>query len=228
MNRRLVIFDLDGTLVDSQDHIVAALRFAYGQLDLTPPGRARLLSIVGLSLPQVFAELSPECSPSQRDALVDAYKSAFVRNRAAGTPHGEAQLFHGARDVVEALGSEPGTILGIATGKARRGVDHFFGVHGLGAHFSTVQTADDHPSKPDPSMIRAAMDQVGAAAHATIMVGDTDFDVAMGRAAGVRTIGVSWGYHPVDRLVAAGADAIVDDFATLLGHLHPAAKAGAA
>jgi len=228
MNRRLVIFDLDGTLVDSQDQIVAALRHAYAQLYLVPPGRSRLLSIVGLSLPQVFAELSPDCGPDQRAALVTAYKSAFVRNRADDLPKNHAQLYQGAREIVETLGADPGTVLGIATGKARRGVDHFFGVHGLGPHFATVQTADDHPSKPDPSMILAAMAQTGIGAEATWMVGDTAFDIAMGRAAGVRTVAVDWGYHPRERLAAAGADAIIDDFAALQGHLGTTAQRGVA
>ena len=106
-----------------------------------------------------------------------------------------------------------GIPLGIATGKSRRGLDHVLAAHGLAPMFATTQVADDHPSKPHPSMIRAALAETGADPAQSVMIGDTSFDMDMGRAAGVRTIGVSWGYHP--RAALAGADAVIDGFDAL-------------
>jgi phosphoglycolate phosphatase len=103
----------------------------------------------------------------------------------------------------------------VATGKARPGLDHALALHDLAGYFATTQTADAHPSKPDPSMLHAALAETGATAARGVMIGDTEFDVAMGRAAGFATIGVAWGYHPRARLEAAGADVIVDAFDAL-------------
>jgi phosphoglycolate phosphatase len=128
---------------------------------------------------------------------------------------GVAPLYPGARAAVERLAAEPGTLLGIATGKARRGLDHLLLAHDLGRYFATAQTADRHPSKPDPSMLLAALAETGAGAGEAVMIGDTAFDVAMGRAAGMATIGVAWGYHPRERLRDAGADMIVESFDAL-------------
>jgi phosphoglycolate phosphatase len=115
------------------------------------------------------------------------------------------------------LSGRPDTVLGIATGKSRRGVDAIFERMNLHPHFVTIQTADGHPSKPHPSMIRSAIHETGAEAAATVMIGDTTFDIKMARNAEVASIGVAWGYHPVDHLKRAGAHAIVDGYADLVG-----------
>ena len=107
-------------------------------------------------------------------------------------------------------------MLGIATGKSRRGVDAIFERLGLHPYFVTIQTADGHPSKPHPSMIRAAIHETGAAAESTVMIGDTVFDIEMAKNAEVAGVGVTWGYHPVDQLKLAGAHEIVTGYADLL------------
>lgn len=213
--RRLVVFDVDGTLVDSQRMILAAMRAAFASAGAAPPEAAEILAIVGLSLPVAVARLAPGLAPGCRAAIVEAYRAHFVAARTAEAGADAAPLYPGARAALEALAAAPGTVLGIATGKARRGLDHLLAAHGLAHHFATAQTADGHPSKPHPAMLLAALAETGCAPGRAVMVGDTEFDIAMGRAAGVATVGVTWGYHPEARLRAAGADAIVADFAGL-------------
>ena len=108
-------------------------------------------------------------------------------------------------------------MLGIATGKSRRGIDRLFEREGWASRFLTVQTADDHPSKPHPAMIRAAMAETGVGPERTVMVGDTTFDVEMALAAGVGALGVAWGYHPPEELREAGAHGIIESCDRLLG-----------
>ncbi len=119
------------------------------------------------------------------------------------------------RDTLLRLAARPSVVLGIATGKSRRGVDALLAREGLAPLFTTIQTADAHPSKPDPSMVRAAMAEVGAEPAGTVMIGDTTFDIEMGRAAGARALGVAWGYHPAEALAAAGAADVAQDCAHL-------------
>ena len=210
---RLVIFDVDGTLVDSQNDIWASMRAAYATQDLEPPTRAAVLGIVGLSLPMAFVILSPDLSPAARDALTEAYKASYAGLRRANGANG-SPLFPGAREALDTLNAVPETLLAVATGKSRRGLTGLIDVHDLARVFVSTQVADDHPSKPNPSMIMACLSETGVAPEQAVMVGDTSFDMDMARAAGIAGIGVSWGYHPVERL---GADLVVDTFADLPG-----------
>jgi phosphoglycolate phosphatase len=208
---KLVVFDVDGTLVDSQHLIVAAQREAFAAHGLPPPSRERSLSVVGLSLPEAFTTLVGAHSPVA--GLAAAYREAFRRLRVDPSCH--EPFFPGAGELVAELARAEGVALGIATGKSRRGVAHLVERHGWQRIFATIQTADDAPSKPDPAMLRRAMAETGAAPGATIMIGDSTFDMLMARAAGVTPIGVSWGYHAVAALEEAGADAIVRSYAEL-------------
>jgi phosphoglycolate phosphatase len=210
---RLVIFDMDGTLVDSQHEIVAAMSMAFSAIGEPPPAREEVLAIVGLSLYEAMTVLVPDLPETVRFSLVEHYRKNFlVHQQRGGEP---VPLYPGARDTLERLSADPWTILGVATGKARRGLDRIFAVHDLADYFATLQTADNHPSKPHPSMVLQALLETGCAPQDAVMVGDTEFDIAMGRSAGVRTIGVSWGYHPRERLVAAGADCVIDGYGEL-------------
>jgi phosphoglycolate phosphatase len=210
---RLVVFDVDGTLVDSQHLIVDAMAHAFRAAGHPMPDRAAVLAVVGLSLPVAMAELVAHLPGADPEALAGHYRGRFLAQGAGGA--GVPPLYPGARAALDRLAAEPGTLLGVATGKARRGLDHIVAAHGLGGLFATAQTADGHPSKPDPSMLRAALAETGAEAGRAVMVGDTEFDVLMGRAAGMATIGVAWGYHPRERLAAAGADLVIEDFGAL-------------
>ena len=211
---RLVIFDVDGTLVDSQGDIVGSMSRAFAALGKPAPARESVLSIVGLSLDVAMKRLAPEASLGEQIDLVDAYKQAYQDLRAAKGSVESSPLYPGARQALDALRAQPFTLLGVATGKSRRGLDSLIAGHALEGYFVTEQVADHHPSKPHPSMIEAAKAETGVDAAQTVMIGDTSFDMSMARAAGVRGIGVSWGYHGREKL--ADAEIIIDRFEELL------------
>lgn len=207
----LVVFDVDGTLVDSQHLIVEAQRRAFSEHGLQPPPRKDALSVVGLSLPEAFRRLVGEAGPI--DSLSHSYRKAFQALRVA--PDYEEPLFPGMADLVARLHGRADIQLGIATGKSRRGVDHLVSKHGWEGWFATIQTADDAPSKPDPAMLLQAIAEAGAAPSATVMIGDTTYDMMMAREAGVAAIGVAWGYHSPGALFGAGAVTVVETAASL-------------
>ena len=206
----LVIFDVDGTLIDSQHMIVAAMEHAFTVHGLVPPTRDEILSIVGLSLDTAMRVLHQEEAHALAGPLTEAYKAAFQELRRS--PEHEEPLFPGAIEALDELAGRDDVLLGIATGKSRRGVDAIMNLHDLHGRFVTIQTADGHPSKPHPSMVAAAMAEAGVLPQHTVMIGDTTYDIEMARAAGARAIGVAWGYHPSESLVATGADALLSTF----------------
>lgn len=201
--RSLVLFDCDGTLVDSQYMITAAMAEAFGSEGLTPPDLMAVRRIVGLSLAPAIARLLPEDQVHMDTiaSVTDAYKKAFRRMRMDG---GEEPLYPGVGDMLEGL-ARSGYILGVATGKSTRGLKAVLRHHRLDHYFATLQTADDHPGKPHPGMVDTAMIEAGAVAETTLVIGDTTFDMEMARAARTRGLGVSWGYHDPDDLMTAGA-----------------------
>ncbi|MFC7703014.1 HAD-IA family hydrolase [Plastorhodobacter daqingensis] len=211
MDLKLIVFDVDGTLVDSQDHITDAMTAAFAAAAHPAPAREAILSIVGLSLPVAVRVLAPSLPDTEIDLIVAHYKTGFMQRRSHSAP----ALYPGARDVLDRLHAAPDHLLGIATGKSRRGLDHLIAAHGLDGVFITRQVADDHPSKPHPSMLMATLRDTGLQAGQGAMIGDTTYDIAMGRAAGFRTIGVTWGYHGSQMLRDAGADVLIDSFAEL-------------
>jgi phosphoglycolate phosphatase len=208
---KLVIFDVDGTLVDSQNIIVASQEAAFAAFGIEPPSRELSLSIVGLSLAEAFVVLAGSHAPI--DGLVQAYKEAFGDLRT--DPALAEPLFPGAEECLADLERRDDVLLGIATGKTRRGVSHLLDRHDWHTRFATIQTADGAPSKPHPAMVLQAMAEVGVGPDDTLMIGDSSFDMAMARAAGVFPIGVSWGFQPVAALTEAGAGRIVDSYADL-------------
>ena len=205
---KLVIFDCDGTLVDSQHAIVAAMEHAFATAGLAAPARTDVLGVVGLSLPEAFAVLAGRHPVSVQIELARLYRTGAQRARETGVVHAEP-LYDGIRETIVALAGMEDVVLGVATGKSKRGVARLVEREGWHGRFLTVQTADDNPSKPHPSMILKAMSEAGVDADAAIMVGDTSFDMEMARNARVGALGVGWGYHTPDRLAAAGAHAIV-------------------
>jgi phosphoglycolate phosphatase len=211
--RKLIIFDCDGTLVDSQHMICAAMQQAFLDHRIECPPREKLLSIVGLSLVEAFVRLGEGEKAFPIDTLVERYKAAFFAMRAAQTDM--EPLFPGVRETVEELAARPDTLLGIATGKSQRGVRMVLGHHGLLDRFCTIKTADDAPSKPHPGMVMEAMREAGALPGETVVIGDTTYDIEMARAAGAAAIGVAWGYHPAAELQAAGAFEVIADCALL-------------
>ncbi|MCR8826001.1 HAD-IA family hydrolase [Pseudosulfitobacter koreensis] len=213
---RLVIFDVDGTLVDSQGHIVASMTMAFEALGAIVPSRADILGIVGLSLDVAMPRLAPSLSGVQHGALVQGYKDSYSQLRLSHGAAAASPLYPGALGILKKLAAQDDILLGVATGKSKRGLDALIEAHGLEQMFITRQVADFHPSKPHPSMIHAALAETGVDAADAVMVGDTTYDMDMAQAAGVTGIGVSWGYHAPAALTAATH--IVQDF----DHLHRA------
>ena len=207
MTTRLAVFDCDGTLVDGQADICTAMEQAFAETGLAAPSRPEIRRAVGLSLPQALRILLPDAEPALHGELVDRYKLAFRTARAEGRL--SEPLFDGIRPLLDALLARD-WLLGVATGKSQRGLVHCLASHGLSGHFVTLQTADFHPSKPHPAMLEAALDEAIAAPADAVMIGDTGYDIAMARAAGVRAIGVAWGYHTPADLLAAGAEAVAE------------------
>lgn len=193
---QLVVFDVDGTLVDSQEHILLAMAQAFDALGLPMPPREECLSVVGLSLPQALGRLVPDITAQDLARIVASYKDGFASARADMV----SPLYPGAAQVLDHLAGRADIVLGLATGKSRRGLDHIIAAYGWQGMFQTVHCADDHPSKPDPSMLHACLLDTGIAPEQAVMVGDTEFDMQMARAAGLHGLGVAWGYHPVVRL----------------------------
>lgn len=211
---RLVLFDVDGTLVDSQADIVQAMTAAFAACEMVAPDRAQILSIVGLSLDHAMMRLAPGQTVQAYMDMVEAYKQAYVDRRAQVGAAQSSPLYPGALATLRALAARPEIVLGVATGKSRRGLDMMIAGHDLGGMFVTRQVADDHPSKPHPAMIHTALAETGIDPDRAVMIGDTSFDMDMAQAAGVAGLGVSWGYHPVDALGAAHR--VIDDFGDLM------------
>ncbi|PKR91105.1 haloacid dehalogenase [Pleomorphomonas diazotrophica] len=207
---KLVLFDCDGTLVDSQHMIVATMTEAFAKLGHAPPGRDGILSIIGLSLPEAIGRLNANLDAISVGLVADAYRDTYqaMKFRLAET----APLYPGALDALKALTSRDDVVLGVVTGKSRRGLDAILETHGLTSLFSVLRTADDGPSKPHPFMVVDAVAALGGHVSQTVVVGDTSHDMLMARAAGAFALGVSWGYHGRDELTQAGAQVLADNF----------------
>lgn len=209
---RLAMFDVDGTLIDSQHTIVSAMTMAWGRLDLGTPKPDQVRRIIGLSLVEACAMLLPWASAATHRAVADAYKSAFHSLRLM--PEHDDPLFPGALEALDQL-EKDGWLLGLATGKSRRGVESMLDTHDLHGRFVTIQTADENPSKPDPSMLHRAASECGVDLANVAMIGDTSYDMAMANAARAAAIGVSWGYQSLEELRGAGAHVILDSYENL-------------
>jgi phosphoglycolate phosphatase len=205
---RLALFDCDGTLVDSQANICLAMEHAFEDAGLVPPPRHDIRRIVGLSLLEIMRTLLPNADGVMHAEMVERYRASYLTLRNNGLEH--EPLYDGIAGVLSKL-DEDGWMLGVATGKSDRGLERCLDYHAIKGLFVTLQTADRHPSKPNPSMIVQAMADADAEPKSTVMIGDTVYDVLMGKAAGCRTIGVSWGYHPVAELREAGADRVAEN-----------------
>jgi phosphoglycolate phosphatase len=210
---RLCLFDCDGTLVDSQHSIITAMQTAFRADHRAAPAADAIRHIVGLSLEDAVAALLGVSDADTCRTIATNYVAAIARSRTL-QPGGEP-LFPGAREALDALAAR-GWLLGIATGKSRRGLQFTLAEHGLADRFVTLQTADVAAGKPAPDMVLRAAAETGVAVEATVVVGDTVFDMSMARSAGALAIGVAWGYHPSTALLSAGAELIAGSFAELI------------
>jgi len=205
---KLAVFDCDGTLVDGQADVCWAMARAFERAELSPPPAKEVRRIVGLSLGAAMRHLAPDLEDRQYRDLTEFYKSSYRARREEGLL--DEPLFDGIADLLRALHTS-GWTLAVATGKSDRGLVACLETHGIRHLFASLQTADRHPSKPHPAMLEAALFEAAANPAQAVMIGDTTFDIEMARAAGVRSIGVSWGYHQPSELMDAGADRVARD-----------------
>lgn len=207
---KLALFNVDGTLMDSQAMILASLTAAFSGEGLPLPSRGEMLGIVGLSLVKAMAVLRPDDEAERHERLAQSYKQAFWAYR---TDKSFPEVpFEGALDLLRRLQAREDVLIGIATGKSQRGVRHIIDQFGLEGVFTTIQTSDDAPSKPHPGMILQAMAETGAEPQDTVMIGDAVFDIDMAHAAGVKAVAVSWGFQPSDVLARARPHTMVNNF----------------
>ncbi|MDC9824678.1 HAD-IA family hydrolase [Devosia sp. ZB163] len=210
---RLIVFDMDGTLIDTEALISEHMGSAFASLDLPAPTPAEVRQIIGLSLPVAVGQLARTDDIDLIEGIVGQYKQ-FYRASLADDIDREP-LYPGARDALDRLRAQRGTILGVATGKGLTGVARILGKHGIAGHFVTLQTPDHNPSKPHPGMLLSAMAETGAPPEQTVMIGDSVYDMELARAANVRAIGVTWGYHDAADLLKAGAGALIHNYSEL-------------
>ena len=194
-------------LVDGQAAICETMELAFRNTGLAAPERNKVRRIVGLSLPFALRELAPDATDDERHAVVEAYKAGYRELRLSGALR--EPLYAGIAALIDELDAE-GRLLGVATGKSDRGLHACLDTHGIKHRFVSLQTADRHPSKPHPAMLEAALGDAGVAPADAVMIGDTSFDMEMAQAAGVRAIGVAWGYHEPRELLDAGASAVAE------------------
>ena len=212
---KLINFDFDGTLADSRKLIIEGHRQVFTQFRLPVPAPQASLAVIGRSLELVLVELAGPDAPIA--AMAAAYQPVVKALRE--DPAFADRPFAGAHELLEELAARSDRRLGIATGHIASAIEPALETFGWRQWFCTVQTADKAPSKPHPAMILQALDEAGSAAADATMVGDTAFDMEMARAAGVAAVGVSWGYHARERLVAAGAVTVADTMAELRARL---------
>ena len=215
--KRLAVFDCDGTLVDGQASICETMEEAFAAAGLAAPSRHAIRRMVGLSLPQALRVLAPDAAPDVQARIVESYKSGYFARRHDGRL--AEPLFDGMAELLARLHAA-GWQLGVATGKSDRGLAACLQGHGIADLFVTLQTADRHPSKPHPAMLEAALFEAAVAAGDAVMIGDTSFDMEMARAAGVRAIGVDWGYHERNELIEAGAIGVAATMEQLEALIH--------
>jgi phosphoglycolate phosphatase len=203
---QLIVFDWDGTLMDSTAHIVYCMRKAIQQLALPPLSDHTIRQIIGLGLQEAVVTLYPNENQTLWTALANTYREVWLSSK-EHTP-----LFEPALPLLNDL-AEHTTFLGVATGKSRRGLDRALSNTGLSEHFIATRCADECRSKPHPQMLHEIMDFVGVVPEKTLVIGDTEFDLMMAHNAGADSIGVLTGAHDKARLSACEPVSIFDDLA---------------
>jgi len=210
----LIVFDWDGTLMDSADRIVTCVHAVITELGLEPRSRQQISNIIGLSLEESIETLYPGCDAAFVARMISGYRALYFSQ----TPP-PSQLFDGAGEMVRAL-YEAGYLLGVATGKGRRGLDENLDQSGLRTLFHATRCADEAPSKPHPGMLEQLMEVLGTTPERTLMIGDTVYDLDMARNAGADSVAVSYGVHDRTRLQLSGPLTCIDHPSDLLAWLH--------
>src|SRR5690606_31834612 len=214
---KLVLFDCDGTLVDSAGLIHETMRRTFRHFEKPEPKVEDTKAIIGLTLDIAIARMLGRAHAGDEEvAMMAYYKSLFTEVRR--DLDFREPLFAGIREMIDAIAPRDDLLIGAVTGKSRRGLDLILDMHGFSPYFIVSRTADDCPSKPHPAMVTECCDETGMLAADTIVIGDAVYDMQMAKAAGATAIGVSWGYASVDALRKAGADAVITHPSELLAH----------
>lgn len=204
----LIVFDWDGTLVDSTQLIVDSIVAASIDVGLPPPEPSAARGIIGLGLPEALRTLFGDLSEAQRQQLTERYRYHYFAQDHA------VPLFEGVPEAIAAL-AEQGYMLAVATGKGRRGLNLSLERSGLQQYFLTTRCVDECSSKPHPQMLLEIMDELGVETHRTLMIGDTAYDLQMARSAKVDSVAVSYGAQPLESLLPYGPVAHFDNFTNL-------------
>lgn len=210
---KLVVFDIDGTLVDSQAMIIACLQKTCQDLNIeAPTSRAQLLSGVGLPLPLAVQKAIPHIQPGEVPPFVERFR--LHQKELMHEVERLQPLFPGVMDMLKTL-RRNGCKLSVLTSKAKVGLDVLLDAHQLRPLFVSIKTPEDGPAKPDPFLLLRCMDEAGATAAETVFVGDSTYDVETAIAANSNALGVSWGYHTEAQLAAVGAQRIIHSVADI-------------
>jgi len=210
MAYQLVIFDWDGTVMDSTGRIIACMHQAGADLCLPVLEDDAVREIIGLGLPEALRTLYPGIGDRDLERMRERYAVHFVAAEAS-----PSRLYPGARETLATLRAA-GLRLAVATGKSRKGLDRVWAGSGLGDSFDASRCADETHSKPHPAMVTELLTELGVAPERALVVGDTSFDLPMARDAGVDRVAVSYGAHPVDRLMNFHPLAVIDALPQLL------------
>jgi phosphoglycolate phosphatase len=204
----LVLFDLDGTLVDGQHSVIATFEVVLPAFGFAVPSRAVMRSVIGRSLPEAIGDLLGPSAPAE--AMADAYRRAFHEMRAR--PGYAEPVYAGVDETLRRLARRDDVVLGTATGKALRGIHWMIEKNGWDGVFSVLQGADTAPSKPAPDMVLNACRAAHISPSRTLVFGDSVYDMQMAVSAGATPVGVSWGYGAPDTLLDHGAARVIDHF----------------
>ncbi len=209
---QLVVFDYDGTLVDSHAGFHRAFAAAFVAIGQTPPGEDDTRALVGLPLREAVGRFVPSPDKQTLSEFSRAMRAARDFMRASNEP--PDVLIPGTRTVLETF-EQAGVLLGIATNKSRKGLDHSMAFHDIAKFFVATRTADETHAKPHPAMIEELLSETGVEMENAVVIGDTVTDMELARNAGVPAVGVTWGYHDAQTLIECGAGAVIDRYAQL-------------
>ncbi|AUM14621.1 HAD family hydrolase [Ketobacter alkanivorans] len=213
---KLIVFDWDGTLMNSLSRIAACMQAAASDVGIEPATDEQVQDIVGLALELAILRLHPVLDGTQVQLMRERYSHHYVVAESTPSP-----FYEGIPGMLGSL-SERGVLMSVATGKSRKGLSRVFNAHGVGALFHSSRCADETRSKPEPHMLLEILDFHGLQPHEAVMVGDTEFDLEMASRAGVDSVGVTWGAHDIKRLQRHNPKVCVGSVNDLSTWLHQA------
>ncbi len=206
---KLVIFDLDGTLIDTVSLFVGSISTVFESMGQPIPDEKLIRSISGLGMQIGLRRIAPDLNEADTEKLIQMYREEYLKRATQSMQEG---LFPGAIEALNQLHKREDVVLAVATGKPLINTNRVLEAHKVKGLFTSIHTPDTNIAKPNPDMIVTAMGIVDVTPQRTVMIGDTTHDMEMSVAAGVKALGVDWGYHQPDELNKAGADVIVSDF----------------